>query len=61
MAHEALRQFPGDRLIYIGETEGDCCAGDAFFGRLARGWQVVTEHRPVQWWGIHDWITVYQR
>jgi hypothetical protein len=56
---EVLRAFRGDRVVYIGEGEGGCCGDDVMFELLAAEWVEVTDHRPVQWYGIHDWITVY--
>jgi hypothetical protein len=58
---EVLRAFRGDRVVYIGEGEGGCCGDDVMFELLAAEWVEVTDHRPVQWYGIHDWITVYDR
>lgn len=76
MAADTLRAYRGNRLIYIGEGEGGC-TGDEDFHRMLgfRGWDSddwgepdpdaewveIAEHTPVQWWGIHDRITVYQR
>ncbi len=56
-----LDAFRGDRLIYIGELEGGCCADDKFFAELDQNWKQVDWHRPVQYFGIHDVISVYDR
>lgn len=56
-----LAAYLGDRVIYIGEGEGGCCGDDDLFDLLASQWRQVAEHRPVQWWGMHDYITVYER
>lgn len=61
MANLALRAYKGKRLVYIGESEGGCTADDAFFKRLGRDWEEIDSHKPVQWWGIHDWVYVYER
>lgn len=53
--------FPGDRIVYIGEGEGGCCGTGEMFELLRSGWVEVAEHRPVQWYGLHDWVTVYER
>ena len=60
-AWRTLREFKGDRLIYIGEGEGGCTGDDDFHKLLDNEWHEVTWHRPVQWWGLHDVITVYER
>ena len=73
MAADTLAAYTGDRLIYIGEGPGGCTGDDRFHRMLgfagwdedepnpAAGWREVAEHVPVQWWGIHDRITVYDR
>lgn len=58
---QVLNAYAGDRVIYIGEGEGGCCGDDAMHHALAEQWTEVAEHRPVQWYGIHDWVTVYDR
>jgi hypothetical protein len=59
--HLALAAYRGNRLIYIGEGEGGCCGDDDLFALIERDWVEVAEHRPVQWHGLHDYITVYDR
>lgn len=50
-----------DRVIYIGENAGGCCGNDDMFDLLDQQWAEVACHRPVQWYGIHDFVTVYDR
>lgn len=61
VAAEALRHYPGDTVIYIGEMDGGCCADEDFFSALAAGWDEAADHEPVQFGGIHDYITVHRR
>ena len=61
MAVKSLEHYQGKRLVYIGEGDGGCTADDAFFAKLSQGWVEVAERRPIQWDGIHDMITVYER
>lgn len=61
LGERILAAYPGRRVIYIGEGEGGCCADDGFFEALRRDWAEVDAHVPVQWDGIHDVITVYDR
>lgn len=56
-----LDAFRGPRVVYVGEGEGGCCGDDNMWEVLRSGWHQVAEHRPVQWWGMHDWVTVYER
>jgi len=52
---------PGDLIVYIGEGDGGCCGDDGMWELLALDWVEVASHRPVQWYGMHDWVTVYRR
>jgi hypothetical protein len=56
-----LDAYRGNRVIYIGETAGGCCGDDRMFDLLDQGWQEIADHRPIQYYGIRDWVTVYQR
>lgn len=58
---DALAAYPGNRVIYMGEGDGGCCGTDALFELFESGWNQVAVHRPVQYYGIHDYITVYDR
>ena len=55
-----LMAYKGIRIIYIGESEGH--TGDDELRRiLENDWTEVDSRRPVQWWGVHDLVTVYER
>lgn len=58
---ETLRAYTGARVIYIGEGDGGCCGDDDMFAELAAAWTQVADHRLIQWGGMHDWITIYDR
>lgn len=57
----ALRAYQGERVIYIGEGWGGNCGNDAMFETLERDWEETAAHRPVQWYGLRDYVTVYER
>ncbi len=61
MGEDALRAYPGKRLVYIGEGGGGCNANDAFFSLLYDEWKRIASHGIVEWQSIHDHITVYER
>lgn len=61
MASNCLNYYAGNKLVYIGEGDGGCNADDAFFETLSTNWNEVATHPIVQWWGLHDHITVYER
>ncbi len=56
-----VEAFRGDRIIYIGEGWGGCCGDDTMFELFERDFDEVAEHRPVQFYGMHDFVTIYQR
>lgn len=59
--YAALANYLGSRVIYIGESDGGCCGSDRLFEMLEDQWVEVAWRRPIQWWGLHDYITVYDR
>jgi hypothetical protein len=61
LSYAALRHYRGNRVIFIGEGDGGCTGTEDFFHLLDTEWHEVDSHRPVQWNGIRDWITVYER
>jgi hypothetical protein len=61
MAYDTLRAYTGNKLVYIGEECGGCTGDDKFFELLSQEWEDVADCPIVQWWGIHDSITVYER
>lgn len=63
---ETVRNFrrpslPRQKIIYIGEGSGGCTGTNEMHDELDEYWDLVCEHRPVQWFGIHDDIYVYER
>lgn len=61
VGYHTLKAYPGDRVIFIGEGEGGCTADDGFFHLLEKEWAPVDWHRPVQYYGLHDLIMVFDR
>lgn len=75
-AATAYYEADGQRLVYVGEGSGGCCADDRFFGVIGDCWRCecddeVCDHPGQQWhkvrdiaipqWdGIHDWMGVYE-
>lgn len=57
----ALKAYGGNKVIYMGEGQGGCTGSDRMFNLFSKGWKEVACHRPVQWWGVRDRITVYER
>lgn len=61
MAHDALRAYAGETVVYIGEGEGGCTGDDAFHDLLEAEWEMVAEHPVPQWYGLHDYLWIYRR
>ncbi len=58
-----VRAYSGDRIVYVGEDAHGCCGTEAMFKMLddEDEWTNVASHRPIQWYGLHDRVTVYER
>lgn len=61
LAEQVLRAYGGERVIFIGEGEGGCTGTDEFFAMLIKDFDVVAAHIPVQYFGLHDTVTVWDR
>lgn len=58
---DVLKAYEGDRVVFIGESQGGCTGSDGLYDLLESDWDLVAEHRPVQWFGVHDEVSVYDR
>jgi hypothetical protein len=56
-----LMTYKGKRVIYIGEGRGGGTGDDQMHRILDKDWTEVDSGEPVQWWGVHDLVTVYER
>jgi tetratricopeptide (TPR) repeat protein len=61
VAYNALKNFKGDTLVYIGEGYSGCTGDDAFHELLEAEWESTKYVDIPQWDGIHDYLTVYKR
>ncbi len=61
MAYDALRQFTGNYVAYVGEGWGGCTADDAFFELLKAEFEEPVYIDIPQWYGIRDYLSIYQR
>jgi hypothetical protein len=61
-AEQAVRAYPGDLLVYIGEGWGGCCADGGFFKLLDDGWDEIGScPLHVTYSGIHCRLSAYSR
>ncbi len=56
-----LAAYPGHRVIFNGEGRGGCTGTDAMHDMIEGSWAEKDRHSPIQWLGVHDRITVYER
>jgi hypothetical protein len=62
VAFDTLSNFRGNKLIYIGESEGGCTADDNFFEELQSHWTVVRHSGRIRHWdGMYDQLYFYVR
>lgn len=61
LAVRALEVHTGQRVVYVGEGSGGCCADDAFFRLLDERWEEEREVPIPQWFGLHDTCTIHRR
>jgi len=61
MAFKCLKAFTGDRLIYVGEGYGGCTGDDQFHAELEESWEEVLNIDIPTWWGIRDFLSVWER
>jgi hypothetical protein len=57
----ALLAYEGKRVVYIGDARGGETGDDQMHLILETDWTEVDSRLPVQWWGQHDRVTVYER
>jgi hypothetical protein len=59
--YDTLAAYQGDTVIYVGESDGGCTADERFHKLLEERFDdVETLHVP-QFWGIHDYLSIYRR
>ena len=61
MAYVALKNFKGNKVIYIGESEKGCTGDDNFCKLLNEEWKIVKNINIPRWNDIHDQIYLYTR
>jgi hypothetical protein len=61
MAADTVASWDGHTLIYAGESEGGCTADDRFFSLVSAGFEEIECVQIPQWYGINDWLWIYQR
>lgn len=60
-AYDAVCQFKGDYVIYVGEGYEGCTADDQFHYYMDENFYLIDELNLFQWRGFHDRVFVYRR
>lgn len=60
-AYEYLNKIFPQKLIYIGEGFGGCCANNAFFNFIEKKYDEIEFIDIPQWEGLHDYCFFYER
>ncbi len=61
-AYEAVKEFKGNKVIYIGEDKNGCCANDDFFDYLEKHFIGEYDYEIVKTWkSIYDYLAIYTR
>jgi hypothetical protein len=61
MAHECLKNYRGNRILYVGEGGGGCTGDGAFWERIDKEWDEGDSIMIPQWFGINDYMCVFTR
>lgn len=60
-AHDALCNYRGQTVIYIGEGYGGCTGDDAFHEALEHDFELTNSVAIPRYWGIRDRLEIYRR
>lgn len=62
MGYDALKEFRGNKFVYVGEERGGCTGTDDFFDLLEKEWErIEPEHNNRSWPGIDDSTKFFTR
>ena len=61
MAHDSLKAFKGNLLVWIGESESGCNGDAHFFTALEKNWKMVDHISMPRWKESHDGCIIFQR
>lgn len=60
-AYDALKEFKGNKFIYIGEDKDGCCGTPMFFDLLKDEWDLKKKINIPRWSGLMDKLYFYER
>lgn len=56
-----LAKYKGDTVIHVGEGNGGCTGNKRFHALLERHYEEAETVEIPQWWGIHDYLSIWRR
>ncbi len=57
----SLKRYKGKYFIHIAEPNGGCTDNNEFFEYLKINFEEIKSFYIPQWYGIHDYLTIYKR
>lgn len=57
----ALSIFKGNKLVFVGESSGGCTGSQTFWKLIHSGWTLTADANIPRWYGIRDYIQLYER
>lgn len=61
MGETALKSYEGENVILVGEDMGGCTGCDGMYRELGSNWEIVEDVSIPNWYGIKDYLQVYER
>jgi hypothetical protein len=60
-AFDALNNYTGKKVIFVGEEQGGCTGDNKFFSLLSKNFKMTKQISIPQWFGIHDSLMIFKR
>nr|WP_221374505.1 hypothetical protein [Actinoplanes polyasparticus] len=61
IGRDVIAAYEGNLIAYIGEGPYGCCGDEDMWRLIEVEWVEIADHWPVQFYGLHDWVTIYER
>jgi len=57
----AVRNFKGDKIVFVGESEGGATGSPQFWREIKNNWTIAGHAEIPQWFGIYDSVMLFRR
>lgn len=61
IGEKVVRAYRGPRIVHLGAQGRTSDGTGGMYRLLAAEWHQVARHTPVRWFGVQDYVTVYER